>query len=272
MRRGRKGHGVTHPHPGIASSRGLQGGFGMGRVKVPPHPSAIRGSRMLQGRVWGGRMLQGRVWGSRVLQGRVWGSRMLQGRVWGSRMLQGRVWGSACPAPPRREGGGGGGGAAPCRGGGGGDHPVPDPGPASDTPDPEQQPLAAPVPAPQIVLQHPAAPDPALQHPAGARQFDSGGEGSAWGRPSGAPLAAHGCGSPSAAPRGGALEPGLHSASAVIGRGGRPTPHSRTCTCGRGWGSAQPEVWAGSLLRGSHIGRRPRSFRRAAIRLGGRGG
>ena len=71
---------------------------------------------------------------------------------------------------------------------------------------------------------------------------------------------------------GGALEPWLHSASAVIGRGGRPTPHSRTCTCGRGWGSAQPEVWAGSLLRGSHIGRRPGSFRRAAIRWGGGGG
>ena len=71
---------------------------------------------------------------------------------------------------------------------------------------------------------------------------------------------------------GGALEPGLHQASAVIGRGGRPTPRSRTCICGRGWGRAQPEVWAGTLLRGSHIGRRLRSFRRAAIRWGGRGG
>ena len=91
-------------------------------------------------------------------------------------------------------------------------------------------------------------------------------------RPSAAPLVAQGCGSPSAGPRGGAFEPGLHSASAVIGRGGRPTPHSRTCTCGRGWGSAQPEIWAGSLLRGSHIGRRPRSFRCAAIRWGGRRG
>ena len=85
---------VAHPHPGIASSKELQGGFRMGRVKVPPHPSVIRGSRMLQDRVWGSRGLQGRVWGSRVLQGRVWGDRMLQGRVWGSRMLQGRVWGS----------------------------------------------------------------------------------------------------------------------------------------------------------------------------------
>ena len=36
----------------------------MGRVKVPPHPSVIRGSGMLQDRVWGSRMLQGRVWGS----------------------------------------------------------------------------------------------------------------------------------------------------------------------------------------------------------------
>ena len=87
--------------------------------------------------------------------------------------------------------------------------------------------------------------------------------------------AAQGCGSPYAALRGGgggALEPGLHSASAVIGRGGRPTPHSRTCICGRGWGNTQPEIWAGSLLIGSHIGRRPRSFRPAAIRSGGRGG
>ena len=94
MRRGRMGLRVAHPHPGIASSKVQQGGFGMGRVKVPPHPSVIRGSRMLQDRVWGSRLLQGRVWGSRMLQGRVWGSRMLQGRVWGSRMLQGRVWGS----------------------------------------------------------------------------------------------------------------------------------------------------------------------------------
>ena len=101
-----------------------------------------------------------------------------------------------------------------------------------------------------------------------------GGQGSAWGRPSAAPLAAQGCSSPSADPRGGggALEPGLHSTSAVIRRGGRPTLHSRTCTCGRGWGSAQPEIWAGSLLGGSHIGWRPRSFRRAAIRWGGAGG
>ena len=45
----------------------------------------------------------------------------------------------ACPACPRREEGGG--CATP---GGEGDHPVPDPGPVPDTPDPEQQPLAAP--------------------------------------------------------------------------------------------------------------------------------
>ena len=77
---------------GMASSTELQGGFGMGRVKVPQHPSVIRGSRMLQGRVWGSRVLQGRVWGSRMLQGRVWGGRMLQGRVWGSRVLQGNLW------------------------------------------------------------------------------------------------------------------------------------------------------------------------------------
>ena len=76
---------------------------------------------------------------------------------------------------------------------------------------------------------------------------------------------------PTRAGGGGALEPRLHSASAVIGRGGRPTLHSRTCTCGRGWGSAQPETWAGSLLGGSHIGWRPRFFRRAAIRWGAGG-
>ena len=34
----------------------------MGRVEVPPHPSAIRGSRMLQGRVWGSRVLQDNLW------------------------------------------------------------------------------------------------------------------------------------------------------------------------------------------------------------------
>ena len=125
---------------------------------------------------------------------------------------------------------------------------------------------------PPGAAQPPLLPPWAGRAGAGARQCDTGGQGSAWGRPSGAPRAAQGCGSPSAAPRGGALEPGLHSASAVIGRGGRPTPHSRTCICGRGWGSAQPEIWAGTLLRGSHIGRRPRSFRRAAIHWGGRVG
>ena len=51
---------------------------------------------------------------------------------------------------------------------------------------------------------------------------------------------------------------------------GHPTPHSRTCRRGRG--SAQPEIWAGSLLGGSHEGGRPRSFRRAAIHLGGGAG
>ena len=67
------------------------------------------------------------------------------------------------PALPAHGGRGGGGCAAP---GGDGDHPVPDPGPVPNTLDPEQQPLAAPVPATQHPLQHPTAPDPALQHPA----------------------------------------------------------------------------------------------------------
>ena len=56
------------------------------------------------------------------------------------------------------------------------------------------------------------------------------------------------------------------------GGGGRPTLHSRTCCYGLGRGSAQPEIWARSLLGGSHIGWRPRSFCRAAMRSGGRGG
>ena len=104
----------------------------------------------------------------------------------------------------------------------------------------------------------------------GAQQSDKGGQGSTWGRPSAAPLAAQGHGSPSAGPRRGAVEPGLHSAGAAIGRGGRPTPHSRTC--GRGRGSARPEIWAGSLLGGSHVGWGPRSFHRATIRWVGQGG
>ena len=205
------------------------------------------GDRMLQCRVWGGRMLQCRVWGSRMLQGRVWGSRMLQGRDWGSRVLHGGMW-SRHRGSQRL--------LLWVRGvrdrARVGDRVVPPPPPARRSP--------------------PPLPSWGGSTGAGARQCGSGGQGSAWGRPSEAPLAAQGCGSPFAAQRGGALEPWLHSASAVIRRGGRPTPHSRTCTCGRGWGSAQPEVWAGSLLRGSHIGRRPGSFRRAAIRWGGGGG
>ena len=71
---------------------------------------------------------------------------------------------------------------------------------------------------------------------------------------------------------GGLLSLGFTRQVQSSGGGGRPTPRGRTCICGRGWGSAQPKIWAGTLLRGSHIGRRPRSFRRAAIRWGGRGG
>ena len=107
MRRGRMGHRVTHLHP--TSSRGLQGGFGMGRVEVPPHPSATRGSRVLQGRVWGSRALQLSLWcrhrGSQRLLPRVRGVRGLQGglgmgraevpphpsAIRGGRVLRGRV-------------------------------------------------------------------------------------------------------------------------------------------------------------------------------------
>ena len=53
---------MTHLHPGIASSRGLQGGFALGRVQVPPHPSASTGSRVLRGKIWGSRVLQGILW------------------------------------------------------------------------------------------------------------------------------------------------------------------------------------------------------------------
>ena len=256
MRRGRMGLRVAHPHPRIASSKELQGGFGMGRVKVPPHPSVIRGSRMLQDRVWGSRVLQGRDWGSRMLQGRVWGSRMLQGRVWGSRMLQGRVWGSRVLQ-----------GSLGCRHRGSqrlllwvtG---VTDRARVRDR-------VVPPSP------RHDAAPPPPFvggQHGRRSAAVRLGGAGQRVGQSvRGAPRSA-GVRQPVCRPTGGAVEPWLHSASAVIGRGGRPTPRSRTCTCGRGWGIAQPEVWAGSLLRGSHIGRRPGSFRRAGIRWGGGGG
>ena len=71
---------------------------------------------------------------------------------------------------------------------------------------------------------------------------------------------------------GGLLSLGFTRQVQSSGGGGAQPPNSRTCTCGRGWGSAQPEVWVGSLLGGSHIGRRPGSFRRAAIRWGGGGG
>ena len=59
QRHGQKGHRVNPLLPGMASSRGLQGGFELGRIQVPPHPSADRGSTVLQGRVWGSRVLQG---------------------------------------------------------------------------------------------------------------------------------------------------------------------------------------------------------------------
>ena len=46
----------------IRGVRGLQGGHGMGRAEVPPHPSAVRGSRVLQGGVWGSRLLRLFLW------------------------------------------------------------------------------------------------------------------------------------------------------------------------------------------------------------------
>ena len=180
---------------------------------MPPHPSAIRGSRMLQGRIWGSRMLQDVLWCRHLGQG-----------------CQGQGQG---------------------QGQGGFPHP-----PGTAQPPPPLPPWAG-------------------RAGTGARQCGTRGQGSAWGRPTAAPLAAQGCSSPSADPRGGGgglLSLGFTRQVQSSGGGrGRPTHYSRTCTCGRGWGSAQPEIWAGSLLGGSHIGWRPRSFRRAAIRWGGRG-
>ena len=63
-----------------------------------------------------------------------------------------------CALVPARSAHAGRGGGGLRRAGGKGDHPVIDPSPILDTPDPEQQPLAAPVPATLHTLQHPAAP------------------------------------------------------------------------------------------------------------------
>ena len=192
QRHGKKGHRVNPLLPGTASSRGLQGGFELGKIQVPPHPSAHRGSRVLQGRIWGRLLLWVRDVKDRVVH------------------LSPRCGAAPPPFPPW-----------------------------------------------------------AGRAGTGTQQCDQGWLGSKWGRPSAAPLAAQGRGSPYASPRGGALEPGLHLAGAAIGRAGRPTPQSRTC--GRGRGSTQPEICAGLLLGGSHIGWRPRPFRRAAIRWGAGG-
>ena len=222
---------------------GQQGAAGQSVVLAQGQPGAAALGQGCQGAAGWPRDGQGRGaspplsdQGQQVLQGRVWGRRLLQIFLWcrhrGSRRLLPWVRGVRDRARVR-------------------DRAVPLPPPARRSP--------------------PPLPPWAGRAGTGARQCDTRGQGSAWGRPPGAPRAAQGCGSPPAAPRGGALEPGLHPASAVIGRGGRPTPRSRTCICGRGWGRAQPEIWVGTLLRGSHIGRRPRSFRRAAIRWGGGG-
>ena len=183
-----------------------------------PASSAIRGSRVLQGRVWGSRLLQLLLWC------RHRGSQRLLPWVRGVRD-RARVRDRVVPLLPRRG--------------------------------------AAPPPPPSVGGQG-GRRSAAVRHGGGraARGADRQGR-PAQRRDAAARLPPRG---------GGALEPGLHPASAVIGRGGRPTPHSRTCICRRGWGSAQPEIWAGTLLGGSHIGRRPRCFRRAAIRWGGRGG
>ena len=57
--------------------------------------------------------------------------------------------------------------------------------------------------SPPGAAQPPPLPPWAGRAGAGARQCDTGGQGSAWGGPSGAPRATQECGSPSAAPQGG---------------------------------------------------------------------
>ena len=198
-----KGQRVNPLLPGIASCRGLQGGFELGRPQLPPHPSANRGSRVLQGRIWGSSVLQG------VLCCRHKGSQRLLLWVRGVRVKDRVVhlspWRGAAqpPPPPPSVGGQGGHRCAAMRQGGA-----------------EQQ-LGQTV--------------------------------------SGAPRSTR------ARQPGGLLSLGFTRQVQPSG-GGRPTPHSRTC--GRGRGSTKPEIWAGSLLGGSHVGWRPRSFRRAMIRWG----
>ena len=150
---------MTYLHPGIASSRGLQGGFGLGRVQMPPHPSASRGSRVLQG---------------------------------------------VCVA--------GTGAARGCCSGSG----VSGTGPGSGT-------GLSPSPPPGAAKPPPPLPPWAGRTGTGARQCGRGGQGSAWGRPSAVPLAAQGCGSPSADPRGGLLSLGF-TRQVQSSEGGAPNP------------------------------------------------
>ena len=121
--------------PGTASSRGLQGGFELDRIQVPPHPSANRGSRVLQGRIWGSRVL-----GRAVLQA--------QGQAEAAALDQG------------------------CQGQGG-------------------------PPLPPVQRSPPPLPPWAGRAGTRTQQCDKGWQGSTWGRPSAAPLAAQGRGNAS---------------------------------------------------------------------------
>ena len=240
MRRGRMGHRVTHLH--AASSRGLQGGFGMGRVEVPPHPSATRGSRVLQCRVWVSRVLQlfllflwCRHRGSQRLLPWVRGFRGLQGgfgmgraevpphpsAIRGSRVLQGRVWGSVAAAAlslsvvqaqgqPEAAALGQG-----CQGQGQGQ------GQGGSAPPPARR---SPLPSLRVRAGRAQERGSATRGGRAARGADRQGRPSQR-RDAAARLPPRG---------GGLLSLGFTRQVQSSGGGGRPTPHSRTCICGRG--------------------------------------
>ena len=138
QRRKQTAHRVYPLLPGTASCRGLQGGFELGRIQVPPHPSANRGSRVLQAGSGAAGCCRACCAAGR-------------GCCSGSR-VSGTGWSTSPP------------GAA--------------------------KPL-------------PSLPPWAGRAGSGTQQCGKGWQGSTWGTPSAAPLAAQGCSSPHAGPGGG---------------------------------------------------------------------